>query len=78
MSRGHSLISSSQIVYIASHVVFINVFHPGSARGSVGVLSYDIDGTNHKVVISWDVPFDRNLFDVKFNMKVSSLFHLEI
>ena len=42
----------------------------GAARGTAGVLSYDIAGTNHKLVVMWDVPFDRNLYNVKFNMKV--------
>ena len=43
----------------------------GTATGSVGVMSYDIEGTNHKAVIFWMVPFDFNIFDVKLNIKVS-------
>jgi len=38
--------------------------------GSVGVVTYDIVGTDHKVAILWSVPFDWNLYDVWFNVKV--------
>jgi len=57
---------------ISGGITSLNLFlkTPWALRGSVGVLTYDIDSTDYKVAIMWDVPFDRNLYDNKFNMKV--------
>lgn len=41
-----------------------------TATGTGGVVTYDIEGTEHKVAIMWMVPFDFNLYDVWFNVKV--------
>jgi len=42
------------------------------ATGTVGIVSYDIKGTDKKVAILWSVPFDWNLYDCWFNMKIYS------
>ena len=46
---------------------------PGEVTGSVGVLSYDIDETDFKLAVAFSVPFDFNIYDVWFNMKVDSV-----
>ena len=43
---------------------------PGEATGSVAVVTYDIDDTDYKLVVMWSVPFDFNLYEVLFNIKV--------
>jgi len=43
---------------------------PWALRGTVGVLTYDIEGTDFKVAVMWEVPYDRNLYDNMFNVKV--------
>merc|ERR1712227_40864 len=40
------------------------------ATGTVGIVTYDIAGTDHKVAILWSVPFDWNLYDCWFNVKI--------
>ena len=49
---------------------FLRVMISGELRGSVGLLTYDIADTDHKVAVMFSVPFDWNLYDVWFNMKV--------
>lgn len=39
---------------------------PGELKGSVGVMTYKIEGTGHKVAFLWSVPFDRTLYDSWF------------
>jgi len=48
--------------------LFINTFVIGT--GSVGVLSYDIEGTDHKVAMLWSMPYNWLLYDAWFNVKV--------
>ena len=43
---------------------------PGEATGSVAVVTYDIDDTDYKLAVMWSVPFDFNLYEVLFNIKV--------
>jgi len=38
--------------------------------GSTGILSYNIDGTDHKVVVLWQVPWNTVLYEILFNVKV--------
>ena len=34
-----------------------------AARGTVGVISYLIEGTSTRIALMWSVPYDRNLYD---------------
>ena len=47
----------------------------GTATGTVGVVTYDIDDTDYKVAVMWSTPFDFNIYDVYFNVKVSTWSH---
>lgn len=57
-------------VYIDFSSIALFVLHSGVATGTSGIVSYDIDGTNHRLVIMWHVPFDQFIYDLWFNMKV--------
>ena len=49
---------------------YMSFLTSGEAIGTVGVLTYDIAETDYKVAIMWSVPFDFNLYDIWFNIKV--------
>ena len=49
----------------------------GTATGTVGLVTYDINGTDYKVAVMWSTPFDFNLYDVYFNVKVSAWSRVE-
>ena len=40
------------------------------ATGTAGVFTYDIAESQLKVAVMWSVPFDWNLYDAWFNIKV--------
>ena len=40
--------------------------------GPEGIWSYDIKNTAYMVVVAWSVPFDDNLYEEKFNVKVTT------
>jgi len=42
----------------------------GAARGSVGVLTYDIEGSNRSIAIMWSVPYSYALYDNWFNVHI--------
>jgi len=41
-----------------------------SVFGTSGVLSYDIEGTDYKVALMWQVPWNTLLYDIVFNVKL--------
>jgi hypothetical protein len=38
------------------------------ARGTVGLLSYQVDGEEHKLVVMWSVPYDYNFYENWWNV----------
>jgi len=38
--------------------------------GTTGLLTYDIEGTDYKIAMSWQVPWNIILYDVLFNVKI--------
>jgi len=43
----------------------------GAARGAVGLVSWDIEGTDRKLIIMYSVPYDYNLYSNYYNCEVA-------
>jgi len=50
----------------------VTLFHKKAVFiwGTTGLLTYDIDGTDYKLAIMWQVPWNIVLYDVEFNTKI--------
>ena len=65
----HWLCYSLYIDYVYN-VKFLKLYFPVATFGTNGLLSYDIEGTDYKIVMLWEVPWNTVVYDVKFNTKV--------
>merc|ERR1712193_45214 len=43
--------------------------------GTIGIMSYDITGTDYKLVVLWRVPWNTLLYDVLYNVKIYPSHH---